>query len=588
MALFEGKVQKLREDLDLVRHRHFNARTVPTKAKCRQDDANLREKIAHALKESGLPAPSAVALAEWDPYDQNAHAAFFDPAWMFSLKEGFDIVLGNPPYVRQEQIKELKAGLKEHYDVYSGTADLYVYFYERAIRLLKQGGAFSFISSNKWFRSGYGEKLRSWLSEQTQLMRLIDFGDAPVFRSIAYPCIVVLTRDGQASGVLGEQAKNKIRVLNWDPEKPVERFAEIFLQESFTLPQASLKPDGWRLESGVKLKLLDRIRAAGLPLGKYVGGRFYRGILTGLNEAFVIDGATRDRLIKEHRSSEEVIKPFLRGRDIKRWRVEFDDQYLIKIESSENVQHPWSTKEEAQAEKIFAKLYPAIYEHFRPLRKAMVDRYDQGKYFWELRACVYWQEFEQPKMIVPAITDKMNFAPDYDGLYSNNKTTIFVSPSVGLALAVANSSVAFWLAQQTFATKQGGFYDFEPRYSGQIPIPEIKPEQKQVLERVTDYLIALHNPGNTDSTGTTAYLEQLVNGLVYELFFPDELQAQKLFLFKYVQEAKLPDLKALPKSKRFSALQESFERISDLNHPIRSCLFSLQALEIARIIEGEA
>ncbi|MFM6209009.1 MAG: type II restriction endonuclease, partial [Planktothrix sp.] len=120
-----------------------------------------------------------------------------------------------------------------------------------------------------------------------------------------------------------------------------------------------------------------------------MNGRFYRGILTGFNEAFIVDQETRDRLIAEHPSSAEVLKPFLRGRDVKRWRVNFSEQYLIKIESSENKQHPWSGKPAKEAEKIFAKTYPAIYEHFKQFRERLIKRDDQGKYFWELRSCRY-------------------------------------------------------------------------------------------------------------------------------------------------------------------------------------------------------
>jgi hypothetical protein len=246
-----------------------------------------------------------------------------------------------------------------------------------------------------------------------------------------------------------------------------------------------------------------------------VKGRFYRGVLTGLNEAFVIDRATRDQLIAEHPSSKDIIKPFLRGRDVKRWRVEFADQYLIKIESSENKQHPWSGRSETEAEKIFKKTYPAIYKHFTPLRKKLIERYDQGKYFWELRACAYWQEFEQPKIIVPAISDTVNFAPDLYGFYSNNKTSICVPPSIPAALAATNSQIAFWFARQIFATKQGGFYDFEPRYSSQIPIPH---PPKPVEKAIETSVAKIQTAKKKDPNAFVGELEAEINGLVAHLY----------------------------------------------------------------------
>jgi Type I restriction-modification system methyltransferase subunit len=585
--LFDGQIRTLREGLELVRHQCFNARTPERKQKCREKDAQIRKQIAEALTKGGLPGATAALLAAWDPYDQNKHASFFDPAWMFSIEDGFDVIIGNPPYVRQEQIKDLKPRLKEHYECFTGTADLYVYFYERGIQLLKPGGAFSFISSNKWFRSAYGGKLRGWLATHTRLKRIIDFGDAPVFKAISYPCIVILTKGAPcwgttpcwgaapAQGHRAKQDTNAIRVLNWQPGPPVEEFVKIFRDQSFALPQASLKPDGWRLESSVKLKLLDRIRAAGTPLGEYVRGRFYRGVLTGLNEAFVIDRTTRDRLIAEHPSSAEVIKPFLRGRDVKRWRVEPQDLWLIFTQRG-----------------IDIKKYPAILEHLRQF-KSQLEKRAGDQAWYELQASPGdTARFEQPKIVVPAITNTVNYAPDSGGYYSNDKTSIVIPPSVSYALAVLNSEVSWWFARQTFASKQGGFYEFKPMYFSHVPIPAAKEPQQKIVECVTAYLLWLNQTGNSSSGKTVnplmlSYFEQLLNGLVHELFFPDELHAHKLFLFDYAEKARLPALDGLPKAKRTAALQEVFERIYDLKHPIRGCLFSLRSLPTVRLIEGD-
>jgi type I restriction-modification system DNA methylase subunit len=328
MYIGADQVRDLRDRLALVRHRHFNARTPEEKQRYREEDAAIREELAVELHRQGMPNETARLLAGWDPYNQNAHADFFDPEWMFSLDagdfSGFDIVIGNPPYVRQEKIKELKPQLRKNYECFTGVADLYVYFYERGVQLLRPGGIFSFITSNKWFRSGYGEKLRAWLKKNTRVLRLIDFGDAEIFDAIAYPCIVILSKGAP----VGESG---FRALKWDMEWQVADVRAHLAGDTFAMPQRDLAIEAWRLESGAKLKLIDRIKAAGVPLGDYVGGRFYRGILTGLNEAFVVNREKRDELIAKHPSSAEVLKPFLRGRDIKRWRVEFEDLYLLFV-----------------------------------------------------------------------------------------------------------------------------------------------------------------------------------------------------------------------------------------------------------------
>ena len=231
-------------------------------------------------------------------------------AEVFHEKEGFDIVIANPPYIRQENIKELKPELSNHYQCYDSAADIYVYFYERGKQILKNNGTLTYISSNKYFRSGYGEKLRRFVTNNCHICRIIDFGDAPVFEAIAYPSIIILKNEPPDG--------NDAQVFTWAPGPPLEEFAHVVEECSFAVAQEKLTSDGWRLESPSVLRLLEKLRKAGKPLGEYVNGRLYRGIITGLNEAFVVDEATVDRFIKEHAPSAELLKPMLRGRDVKR------------------------------------------------------------------------------------------------------------------------------------------------------------------------------------------------------------------------------------------------------------------------------
>jgi adenine-specific DNA-methyltransferase len=504
MVLHNPQIDAKEAELRRVRERHFAARTPATKAKCREQDAKLRAEISALLQADGFPRETTEKLARWDPYDQNSSADFFDPEWMFGLRDGFDIVIGNPPYIRQEEIKELKPLLQaQGYTCYTGTADLYVYFYERALQILHDGGVLAFISSNKFFRSDYGQKLRGLLARQT-LHRIIDFGDAPVFTAIAYPTIVILSKTPPADP--------QIRVLNWRPGPPVEQFPEVFRTQSFQLPQHELRPDGWRLESPAVLRLLDKLRAAGKPLGKYVNGRLYYGIKTGLNEAFVVDRATRDRLIAEHKSSAEVLKPFLRGRDVKRWRVEPQDLWLIFTRRG-----------------IDIKKYPAIYEHLLPFKKRLMPGAPGGRkpgsYEWyEIQDSIaYWQEFEQPKIVIPAIERTVSYAPDLQGHYSNDKTTICVSDQINYLLALLNSSALWWFIRATAATKQGGFYEFKPMYVGQLPIPSASRADQAALEALVDRILAAKR---ANPLADVSAWEREIDERVYRLYglTPEEIK----------------------------------------------------------------
>lgn len=610
-----AQVEKLKEQLQQVRHDHFNARDPKRKRACKERDQELRAELGALLKASGLDAPTAAKIAAWDPYDQNEYAHFFDSEWMFGLPvgkvrvqgkaaatllgnlalvnevegqteltgeapgevdSGFDVVIGNPPYVRQESIKHLKDAFRQTYECFTGTADLYVYFYEAGIKLLREGGTFSFITSNKWFRSGYGEKLRGWLTKNTRVLQLIDFGDAHIFTAIAYPTIVVVQRTS-------ESVEGNIRAFTWEVGPPIDTFAEVVARKSFALPQKELRPGGWRLESGTNLRLLDRLRAAGKPLGEYVNGRFYRGVLTGFNEAFIVDRATRDRLIAEHHASKEILKPFLRGRDVKRWRVDSQNLWLI------------FTRRGIDIEK-----YPAILKYLKPLKARLTPGVSGGRkpgsYEWyEVQDNIaYWKEFDQPKIIIPAISATPNVCVDVDGYFANNKASIFVSDEARYLAAVVNSPVAFWFTQQVFATKQGGFFDFEPRYSSQWPIPTAVATQKLAIEQIVENLTWLNRHFADHSASLTtrdpmmlAYWERLLNGLVYELYIPEELHAAGLRLFDLVAAADLPDVTDLPEAERLPCLRQKFEEIHDGTHPLRIALDKLQTLDTVRIIEGK-
>jgi hypothetical protein len=514
------KVIDLENELKQVRKQYFDAQTREKKKKCEEKDKHLREEISNLLQKQDFLPGIGINLGKWDPYNQNQSADFFDPEWMFGEKQGFDLVIGNPPYVRQEKIKELKPILKNQYVSYSGVADLYVYFYERGLQLLKTGGILTFISSNKYFRSGYGKKLRKFLGTNASILQLIDFGDAPVFTSIAYPSIIVLQKLTAAfmdfagrrfNPKSKDEASAVVNVFNWKPGPPINEFSDHFKAHYFKMPQQELTAEGWRLEPPEVLRLLEKIRKAGKPLGEYVDGKFYRGILTGLNEAFVVDKAVRDKLITEDPSSADILKPFLRGKDVKRWQINFAEQYLIKIESSINRKHLWFDKKENEAEEIFAKTYPAIYRHFKKFRKRLIKRDDQGKYFWELRSCKYWDDFEQPKITWGNLATKPKFAFDTTSSYVSAPANIIPIEDLYL-LAILNSPICKLMIALEAATRSGGFLEYKPMYVGKIPVFPASDKQKApIVERVRTIL---ENPDGPDIPN----LEAEINTLIFDLY----------------------------------------------------------------------
>ena len=580
------EIYEKERELSRIRHEHFLARTFQKKKALRRRDAQIRSEIARILQESGFASEEAKRMAQFDPYNQNDWARFFDPNWMFSLERGFDIVIGNPPYIRQEKIKADKPLYQRVYaDVYAGTADIYVYFFRLGLKLLREGGVLCYICSNKYFRSGYGAALRLYLAKQTRIRLIVDFGDAPVFKAIAYPSIL-LTQKAKPNG-------EPMRVMSWNPEDDIEDFRDLLEgtsgrpRKSFEMPQSDLSSDGWRIESSTVLKLLQKLRNAGTPLGEYVGGRFYYGIKTGFNEAFVIDRAKRDELISQDPKSAEIIKPFLRGRDVKRWRIDFDEQYLIKIESSENVRHSWTGKPEKEAEEIFKQTYPSIHTFMQQYRKQLIERYDQGHYYWELRACAYWKEFEQPKIIYPNITARNDFAWDDANFYSNQKTFIIPNSNKYL-LALLNSQLFSWLFQQLLPKLQNGYYEPSATYFEKFPIAKSIPATEQLITKLVDYIFFLSTQtlSGPKNGGLVLFLEQLIDALVYELYLPDELHVAGQFPLRVLEAVAFPELSGRAEQD-LQALRCLHTTLSDPQHEVRKLLFYLDSIPEVRLIEGK-
>ena len=416
------------------RERHFHATTRPQKLACKRADKKLRQALATELKHIGMPADDANKVAAWDPYDQNASADWFDPEWMFGIGAGFDVVIGNPPYVRQEKIRHLKPALKNQYNCYTGTADLYVYFYERGFQMLREDGVLTYISSNKYFRATYGVKLRDFLARHSTVSQLIDFGAGRVFAASVDTSIITTSKTHPKG--------DHLRALNWEPGPSIDEFGSIFRTQGFTMPQNALTADGWRLASPAVFNLLEKLRNEGKPLGEYVQGRFYMGLIkTGLNKAFVVDKEIRDKLIAEHPSSTEVLNwPFLRGRDVKRWQMNYQDLWLIFIRRGTDIDS-----------------YPAIKKHLSQYRKQLEPRPKDwpiskpwsgrkaGPYKWyEIQDNIaYWQEFELSKIIYPDIYQHQSFMVDTTGFYCGN-TCYFIPTEETWLCGLFNSQSVEW------------------------------------------------------------------------------------------------------------------------------------------------
>jgi hypothetical protein len=408
---------------------------------------------------------TARALFDDAPSDPSLAAAI-DARW----REGFDVVLGNPPYVRQELLTRYKDHWKAHYASYDGVADLFVYFFERGLDVLKPGGRLAFIVSNKWLRAGYAERLRGHLARHTVVERLVDFGHAPIFPDAdAFPVIVSVRKLNEKEELPADHAA---QVTQFPREELHKVEVPVYVAEhTDPLPQSKLSSAAWSLATGAEDALFEKIRANGIPLKEYAGCKPLYGIKTGLNEAFIVDTATQGRLVREDPRSAEVLKKFLRGQDVARWSPEWGGLWMIVLKSSENHAWPWSGLDEKRAEASFAETFPLLYQHMKALEPALRKRSDQGRYWWELRSCAYYKDFEPPKIVFPDILWRSTFGLNQNESYLNNTTYVLPTSDAWL-LAVLNSPL-IWSYLWTHAqhAKDEALRMFS-EFVEQIPIAE--------------------------------------------------------------------------------------------------------------------
>ena len=404
---------------------------------------------------------------------------------------GFDIVIANPPYVRQELFKPIKPLLQERFETYTGTCDLLVYFYEQAHRLLKENGTLTFITSNKFYRAGYGKKLRQFLSEKQTIRTLIDFSDAPVFNNvIAYASIYI----GQKTAP-GES--NEVEALPWDLSKPAATLGEE-IKRAFPVMQVHLTADGWNLDHPVTFSLLLKLKDGNSELGAVVNNRIFAGIKTGFNDAFIIGEKEKNELIKKDLSSADLIKPYIRGKDIDRWAFQRKPQFIIYV--------PRGTKIDD---------FPAVRDFILPHRERLEKRALDQKWF-ELQQAQQAFEgyFQGSKIVYPNVSFGPRFAIDKGG-YMDMTTFGISTPDANWIVPILNSNLIYFAFLKIGIERRGGYQEFKTQYVEKLPIPPATDAEKAKLATLAEKCAAA---AAKDDAATLAVHEAEINRIVYGLF----------------------------------------------------------------------
>lgn len=374
----------------------------------------------------------------------------------------FDVVIGNPPYVRQEAIKEQKPALQK-YKTYSGTADLFVYFYELGITHLKENGLLGFICSNKFFRASYGENLRKFILENTQITHIIDFTGVKVFEDASVDSAITIFKKRRVY----ENSK-----FNFLASSTINLKIQKFIQ----IPQSTLNETNFTFLDNSKFELKSKIEKVAKPLKDW-GVNINYGVKTGLNEAFIIDSNTRDKILntcigEERERTQKLIRPILRGRDIKRYDYEWAGLWLI------NIHNGYGAKP-----RINIDNFPKLKLYLDKFEPKLSKRSDRGATPYNLRNCAYLEEFEKEKILCARMVQSPKFAYDTNNNIPDNTAYCITGANLKFLLAFLNSIGVYKIFNFFYA---GGGLEGEIKINRLeiLPIPQITPQNENLANEI--------------------------------------------------------------------------------------------------------
>ena len=451
----------------------------PEKERLKKDIEDIEEQVRESLGGIGV----AEGTVDW-------RVEFVD---VFAANRGFDIAIANPPYVQlQKDGGRLRRIYKNSgYATFASTGDIYQLFYERGCQLLKPSrGLLAYITSNSWLKAEYGKLLRRYFSERQTPLLMIELGK-DVFESAIVDSGVLMLREGGPSQSFQAVDMEQVDSKNFPPSLDL---------------WGQVRPNGdapWSILSHTEHNVMDKMRAEGKALKNW-GVTISYGIKTGYNKAFIIDDATRQQLIAEDLKSTEIIRPVLRGRDIRRYRTEPTGHWLIDIHNGFGIVPPVNAEE-----------YPAVKAHLDKFYQHLEKRGDKGKTPYNLRDCAYYQEFTKEKLIWIELVNRGRFTYDDNGIFCANTAYILTGHSVKYLCAMLNSSLVTWFMNRSALTSGMGATRWIKSFVETIPIPEITVAEQIPFVQLVDQILEAKfaDPGSD-----TSHLEWNIDRLVYDLY----------------------------------------------------------------------
>ncbi len=560
--LVDPRVGQIEKEIETLYHSHFSIQRREHKLALQRKIKTLRKELAKLLAESLMAPKKAQHVAEWDPFDPQSTADFFDPHWMFgrSLADGFDVVLGNPPYVSVERFAgtRLQGIWEERFETFAQRGDIYCFFYERGLELLKGEGTLVYITSNKWMRTSYGKKLRSLLSTKAHVIGVLDFGMGQNFgAATTYTCITTLRKE------LPSKTNQALLCYATDPDAAILDPKQYFGRHAAPL---KLSANEWVALSAERSNIKEQVARVGKALDNW-SLEISSGIKTSHNDAFIVDAEKYAALVKEDPSSAKMLHPILRGEDVKRYQSTWKTYYVIG-----------TFKQLRDAYRLDD--YPAIKRHLMQFKRELEpqpkgwDSVKSGKwpgrntqpfdYLWyEVFFAPDLAQFRQPKIMYPNMTKFLPFYLDKTShWFCNQKAFVITGRDQPLDYLTAffNSSIFRCCFKDNFPELLGNTYELSKKYFKEIPVLEVSEKQARLFVPLVD-LVQFAKAGADNAA--SAFFDDLIDACVMECYFREHM-AERDLLF---HESLAPHLAAYD-PKASEARQREF--LADLHRTLNS------------------
>lgn len=561
------EIEKLEKDLNVVRHMHFSAPTPAKKEHWRKRDSELRGQISELLKEDGWDKFTAEKIAQWNPYDQNASASFYDNEWMFGITAGFDVVLGNPPYGVEFTDIEKEYLKKRFKDLVQRIRNSYLYFMGIANECLSPGGVFSFIIPNEFLFQIYMEKARRYFLSDATIKTAINLGE-DVFDAIVPSCVVVIKKSKKKSYNVKLRDLRKTQLERITEALSEDLYFKKPNQEILESPNSTFS---FNKENG---ELVNRIMKLGVPFEEYCED-VSNGISTSCDEVYIVNKKKKADLNLEN----AYLKPTIRGSQF--------NKFYCPEETGDSVLYIKTDFDEAKAPNTFTYLSA----NKELLIRKSVEKKNGLREWYLLFRSRNEDIFSIPKIIIRQTADRLIAAVD-------DKTGYYCIDSVNLVKLKVNfqndilffvsllNSQLFKFVYQEISQESGRVLaQVKPQRIRQMPIIEISSESKRILKYLAEYITELKKLGDADNDIAKFY-ENLLDAVIYELYFPEQIRIANCEILMHLHDLKEINEYAGEEIK-LDTINKEYARLSNSSRQVRVAMFNMDTIEEIAIIEGK-